>query len=329
MARICASMILCLGLSACGGGGGGSAPVDAPVVTAENYVSVAQSTLNSTRYLTSASNLFGSTLTGVQASGGVPLVRFGTARLFELKNWMPAGAQQVSGVVQSTSINCPGGGSMLISANDANNNGIPDAGDSFNLTMSNCMSGGETVNGGLAFTLNSVSGDLNTNVFSIEAQMTFNDLRATTASTSDTGNGSMTVKFASRGMHDYSASLAISSFTATSSYAGSTTTVTLTSFSISEVTSPVGAGFNTVETMSGTITSSAFGNKSLVISTMVPFTTVNSNLYPSSGQLVITDASSRKVRVTATSAAMVLIEGDVDANGSYEISIVKQWSELV
>lgn len=329
MSKTCLSMLICLGLAACGGGGAGSAPSEGPVITADNYVTVAQETLNSSRYLVGSTGLFSSAVVGVQASGSASLVRFAVAQLPRLNGWINNAPRQLTGVVQSQSIACPGGGSMTVAANDANNNNVPDAGDSFTLSMSNCAADGEVLNGVLALSLNSVSGDLNSGIFSLGADMTFTNLNATSATTSTTGSGGMTMLFSSRGLHDYTIALTLPSFSTTTSYAGSSATVTLTNFVLSETVSPAGAGFSSAGSVSGTVTSSAFGNKSVVIATISPFVTSSSELNPASGQYIATDSSNRKVRVTAISSTTVRIEADADANGSYELAANKLWSELI
>lgn len=325
-------MLVCLGLVACGGGGGGSPPAAAgPVVTAANYVTVAQETLNAANFLDGSTNLFSGAVTGVQASGSAPLLRFGIAQLPRLNGWLSGAQQQLTGVVQSQSFACPAGGTMMVSVNDANNNSALDAGDSFTLTMSNCAADGEVLNGVMGINVSSVSGDLTTNVFSLGASMTFANLSATSATTSTTGNGngSMTMVFTSRALNDYSIALTLPSFSATTTYGGSTNTVTLTNCAVSEIVSPVGTGFSSADSVSGGITSSAFGNQSVTIATISPFVTASTDLYPASGQFVVTDAANRKVRMTASNATTVLIEADADANGSYELSISKQWSALI
>jgi len=329
MSKPCLSMFMCLGLAACGGGGSSPPPTDGPVITAENYVTVAQETLNSSRYLVGSTDIFSGAVVGVQASDSANLVRFAVAQLPRLNAWVRSAPQQVTGVTQSQSFACPAGGTMTVAVNDANNNNAPDAGDSFNLSMSGCAADGEVLNGVLAFSLNSVSGDLTTDIFSLGAAMTFTNLTATSATTSTTGNGSMTMQFTSHGLNDYLIALTLPSFSTTTTYGGSTATLTLTNFALAETVSPVGAGFSSSDSVSGTIASSALGSKSVVIATASPFVISSTDLYPASGQYIATDSSNRKVRVSATSSTSVLIESDADANGSYELSTSKLWSELI
>ncbi|MBH2010652.1 MAG: hypothetical protein I8H71_13195, partial [Xanthomonadaceae bacterium] len=119
-------------LVACGGGSD-SAPAATPTpaatqatLTSANYVAVAQESLSSAAYVADASGL----ATGAQASDSEALVRFGQDQLAKLPRWLADAPVQAVGAVQSQTENCAGGGTLTISANDANGNRLVDAGDS-------------------------------------------------------------------------------------------------------------------------------------------------------------------------------------------------------
>ena len=45
--------------------------------------------------------------------------------------------------------------------------------------------------------------------------------------------------------------------------------------------------------------------------------------------MIVSDATNRKVRITVLDSSRVQIEVDAGANGSYDLSVTKQWSELL
>ena len=82
-------------------------------------------------------------------------------------------------------------------------------------------------------------------------------------------------------------------------------------------------------TAAGTLSSTAFESKTVTIATPVPFVRVFPQTRPSSGQATATGANGGVLRVTAISNTQVKIELDADANGTFETSVTKLWSELI
>jgi hypothetical protein len=322
-------LILSSILVACGGGGGGDAPAASnqspasaakATLSAENYVAVAQESLSSSTYLADASTL----AVGAEVNDAGVLVRFGQAQAGKLQGRLAGTQALVTGATTSTTEQCNGGGTLTVVENDLNGNDRPDAGDSASFTAANCVFEGSTLNGVLAVAVNAFSGNVNTPPISATMTLTFTDLTARSAAVSSTGNGTMVLSLNAPTSSSHTASLKSTQFTTKSTYGGATYSRTLDDYTVvvdSNATS-------SRTSAAGTLTSSAFDSKSVTIATSEPFVRVFPQTRPSSGQATATGANGAVVRVTAINDK-VKIELDADANGSFETSVTKLWSELI
>ena len=329
MLRCAVSIGVALVLSSCGGGGGGgspSGPVEpGPVqITAGNYVLVAQESVGAAMSVTDAALL----LTGAQVSRDQVALDFARAQIPKLQAWMVSAPRLVTGAAQTVTVPCDGG-SMDVTVNDANNNNRFDAGDSFSISAHACMFSGATLSGAMAFTVNAISGDLNTDVYNLNMSMTLTNMVASDATGSVTTNASMSASMSSTGPDATMFSIITSSYTTVSTRAGVTYTRSLTDFTASQTTTPTQTGYTLSKLASGTLSSSGLGNKSVVFATLAPFVRSDSQNFPTSGQATATGAGGGKIRVTARNdGSTVLVELDADANGIYEASQTKSWAEL-
>ena len=321
-------------LSACGGGSDGGAPVSAvtpaPVatqiaLTAANYVAVSQETLSSSSFVTTAASL----ATGAQVSDSEILIRFGQDQLPKLSRWFANAPVQAVGAVQTQTESCPGGGSLSISKSDLNGNLKFDAGDAATLIATNCMFEGQSLDGKLVLSVNSVTGVVNAPPFSLSVNLGFENLAAQSSTGRTVGNGSMVVALTARALNNQSVSISTQSFSLSATYGGVASTKALTNYLTSQSFSPAGSGFTSTTSSSGTLSSSAFELKSITVATPTPFVRSSTQAYPASGQLLIASAASSKVRITAISSTMLRIELDADGNDVYETSTTKLWSEML
>jgi hypothetical protein len=316
-------------LVACGGGGGGDAPAAAPVaagktqvtLSSANYVAVAQESMSSSSYLADA----GSLASGAEVSNADVLVRFGQAQASKLPAWLAATQALATGVVTTTTEACAGGGSLTVVDNDLNGNNLPDAGDSVSLTATNCVFEGSTLNGGLSLVVNAFTGNANAPPFSATFTLTFANLTARSATASSTGNGTIALSLNATTTSNQTFSLKATQFATTSTYGGTTYSRTLENYSVAVDETAT----SSKTTSAGTLTSTAFESKTVTIATPVPFVRVFPQTRPSSGQATATGANGGVVRVTALSNTQVRIELDADANGTFETSVIKLWSELI
>ncbi len=270
--------------------GGGGGGIP-PIITSGNYLTVAQEALSSSKYLLDTSAL---------ANGPPPATG-----------------------------SCPGGGSIAVTVHDVNGNGKLDAGDSFTMDMTRCQYPGMTLDGSLAVSVNTLAGDMSTNIYALGASLTFTNLTTTTAASTTSGNGIIGLALSSRGLNDQTASITSPSLVTLQTYANVSQSLTLTNVSVTQTLTPTGTGFSSSFAASGSFGSSAFNNNSLTLTNITPFVRSSTQNYPASGQLVVADATHRQVRMTALDSTRVQIEVDAGANGRYDLSVTKLWSELL
>ena len=316
-------------LVACGGGGGGGAPAASGQVAvatkasldSSNYVAVAQEALSSSSYLADS----GSLATGAETSNTDVLVRFGEAQAAQVSSWFANAPALATGATVVTTKACTGGGSLTVTETDLNGNNRADAGDSVSLAASNCVFQGSTLNGGLTLTLNSITGNTSAPRYAAAFTMTFNNLSARSATATNTGNGTLMLSLNVKSSTDQSFSLTASQFKTTSTYGSTTYNRSIESYTVNMALT---ASTSTTSAF-GTLTSSAFDSKFVTIDTPVPFVRQLSQPRPASGQATVTGANGAMLRLTALSSTQVRIELDADANGTYETSVIKLWSELI
>lgn len=315
-------------LTACGGGGGGTTPPPtsgALALTTSNYTAAVQESLSSADYITRSSAL----LTGAQVVDDHAMVRAALTVFQRSGRWFVRAAPLATGVVTTEVEPCDNGGILTITINDQNGNNDADTGDSARAVATNCVIAGVTTNGTLDIVFTSVSGSFASPVFSVGATVTLDNFRAASAAGSAVGNGQIAVAINATGVNSQTFTLTVPSLTAVSTFGGTSSTRTLSSFAINAVTTPAGFGSSTAVSVNGTLSSTGLGAGTITIATTAPFVQSSSATYPSSGQLVVTGAANSKARATVQSGTTVLIELDADGNGAYETSTTRLWSQLI
>lgn len=320
-------------LAACGGGGGGSsvnASTASPLaITSANYDAAGVEAVSSSFYLTSSSSL----ATGVegQAETGMDtLINFGKSQIPSLGKWVSSAGVLPTGVTESFTEDCPGGGTLTGSATVAVA-GTLSAQDSINLSGSNCvLNDGSIISGALNFRINSLIGDYaNSNFYTINITLTYNNLTSGTAARTVTGNGDITLATVAAGVNYDDTTISSSSFTATANYSGTTYSRSLANYLATISVRPNGAGYIATTSISGMIASSALGGNRITIATVAPFVRISPNLYPGSGQATATGSGLSKVLMTVQNTSSVRLELDADGNGIYETSKIKTWASLI
>ena len=322
--------IVTLALAACGGGGGDSGPGSGPqagplALSGANYVTASQEAISSAFYLQDT----GSLLTGAQLTSDRVLINAVMAQLYRMNHWLAHAPKVVTGVTQTQTESCAGGGSLTATADDLNGNDDADAGDSVRLVAAGCLIDGVSVDGVLSAVFNSVSGSFGSTVYSANVTVTLENFAAASSAGNATGNGRLDLALSSSGVNSGSVTVTAANISTLSNYGGVRSTRTLTDFTVRVVISPSGSGALTSTTVNGTLSSTALESKSITISTLGPFVKSSSARYPGSGQLVVTGAANSKARLTVLSTTTVQIELDADGNGSYETSTTMPWSQLV
>lgn len=327
-----ALLALVLALGACGGGGSSDGDSGGPVggggplpLSSANYTTATQESVASALYLSDSTSL----LVGAQVSGERMLFDALLATVDRLPHWLAMRPKSVTGVTQTDSEACDGGGRLDFTVEDLNGNDDADVGDSARVVAVNCVIDGVTANGTVSAVFTAVSGSFGTPPYSGTLALTFEDFSA--ASTAGVVTGSGRFDLTAQWNNANSGSLAISAatFTLESTIGNTRSTRTLSNFSLSSHVTTSGSVTSTSTTVAGTLSSTALGAMSVTISTVSPLVTAEGDPYPSSGQILVSGAGNSKARLTVQNASSVLIELDADGNGSYEVSKVVAWSDIV
>jgi hypothetical protein len=327
------SLALVAFLTGCGGGGGSDAPSSAGGSTStqlsldtSNYVVASTESASASLYLLDAPAI----AVGVESTDLNEAVRFGLEQVPALGSWFK-GPVAATGVVQTQTSACAISGSITASVNDADNNNALSAGDSVTITANNCKPNSTSiVNGGVTVQVAALSGDLATNFYNATLKLIYSNLQAATSAGSVSANGDLTLAASASGVNVRSQSVAASSLVSSATFGSTTYNRTLKDFSTTLAMVPNGAvsTFKTTSTVKGTISSSAFGGKSVTVATVTPFVRLSTDAYPSIGQATLTGFTTARTRLTVQNAVSVLIELDANADGIYEASTVKAWSAI-
>ena len=314
-------------LTACGGGGA-SSPAAAPAALNNANQTTAAQEATSTAYLP----LVGAqTLTGAQTLDEAVLFSIARQQLNLLPSYLAAARSSttLTGVVQSQTGNCTYGGTVTVSASDADNNNVLSTGDSATLAFNNCGESGVTLTGSLAFHINNLTGAFASTNYSGSFTMTFTDFGVTSSQFSASLSGPLTLTLSESGANTMSESLSTPSLSVSGTYAGASRTRSLTNYSATMNRTPNSTyGYTTSYTLSGAVASSALASQSISFATTTPFVSLASDYYPSSGDMLITGSASTKVRITALSNTQVRLELDANGDGTYEDSTTLNWNTL-
>lgn len=319
-------------LAACGGGGGDDSAIPAPVATAAlnstNQDSAARDA-SSTAFLP----LFGpQILTGAQATDGRALFKIARAQMDKLPAYLTDAKSNnaLVGAVQSQTQNCTSGGSLTISVSDADNNNVASAGDSVAITANNCVESEGTITGSLGLVINNLSGVFGSNAYSAGITMTLNGFSVANAQYSASMSGSLSLTAIANGLNSNSQTLSSPSLSLSTTFAGVTRSISVTTYSATATTLPnTTYGYLDTFTASGALTSTAQSSMTITFNTTTPFVARPSDNYPSSGVMVITGGANSQLKLTALSDTQVRQELDANGDGIYESSKTVNWNTLL
>lgn len=330
---ILASTLATSFLAACGGGGGDETAIPAPVATAAltsaNQDSAARDA-SSTAFLP----LFGGAqfLTGAQATDESALFKIARAQLDKLPTYLADARSNnvLVGVVKSETHNCRFGGTLTVSASDADNNNVVSAGDSVTITGNNCIESEGTISGSLSFVINNLSGVFGSSTYSAGMTMTFNGLSVANSQYSASMSGSLSLTAVANGVNSSSQTYSAPSLALSTTYAGVARSISVTAYSATATTSPNATyGYLTTFTARGALTSVALSSQTISFNTTTPLAARPNDDYPSSGVMVITGGANSQIKLTALSNTQVRQELDANGDGTFESSKTVNWNTLL
>ena len=228
----------------------------------------------------------------------------------------------LTGVAVSETMTCPTSGSMIMTVDDADNNGQLSTGDSVSFSASNCVANGSTMNGSVSINVVTVSGDpdMNLSPYSMQFTLQANNFTITEGAETVALNGGMTMSESTSDGVLFSHSISGGSIQVTEGGVAAS----LSNFSI-EATEDINTQAYTLD-LNATVSSSELGG-SVTIVTDTVFQGIDPD-EPSFGQATITGANNSSVKLIATGANTVRLEIDEDGNGTAETFIDTTWDAL-
>lgn len=316
-----------LALGGCGGGGGdGGGSATAPKMNSSNSVAVASRAYSVADALYSTGSAAASAMKSVGGSSNgvrLNLAEFAVRRLLNLGAGSAGGGGIVGKAIVSDSGPCPLGGTISLTANDADDSGTLTSGDTGSITFTNCVDAdGVRYDGTFSFSNLSYTGSSVTPSQTLAATFTFSNFRATLNQDSASVNGDFTVQAAITNVTPYSLDLAVSGTKLV--LAENNWTETLTQFSASvfiDITAGTYA-YNIAGAISGT-------DLPDTITLATPRTLAGSiGSYPTMGAITATASDGTAARLTVNSAASVAVDLDGNADGVFESSQTMTWAQL-
>jgi len=320
------------GSAAVGGGGGGgndgSASVTATAaLTSANQDIAVQETVSTALMPVEFAQSFAQALTGSQTTDESGLFKFAFAQKKKLPTYLLNASKNSTliGAEESFTEFCAGGGSLTVSASVANANGDPSAGDSATITANNCVEDDGTINGSLGLRINSLSGDLDSDYYNVGITFSFNNLTLASPQYIVRVNGSMALAGTAEGPNNLIQTYSSPSLSVSATYDGETHTRTLSSYQVTVTVQYDSTSYR----LRGAVTSSALSSQKVTFDTITPFIQLPSDVYASSGVLMITGAANTHIRLTAINDLQVRQELDANGDGTFEESKEVYWYSLL
>jgi len=328
-------------LVGCGGGGGADAPAGAaPMVsiTTTNKGTVARATIDGGQAI-GGSQPFAATGRATAQSVSSPqgasrvgalqsVVRRGLVAAFVPRPSATIASAMRAAATSASTEPCSVSGSITTALSDADNSQSLSAGDSLNLTFNQCKdSADDVVNGAMSFTVGSVASAVEGNV-KFSGSLAFVQVSSTSGTRSANIQGSVGVAAAiTSTAFQMALTVGGDALTVTSSASGYLDTIVYDPGMQLAVAETDGAVTQTEVTLNGSFTASSIGGR-VQVTTMQPLRQLGTDIYPSSGQVVVTGSASTHLRVTALNATQVQLELDANGDGTYEGSGVFAWGTL-
>lgn len=322
------ALVLSLILSACGGGGGSTAPgaTDAgsaslTPINLANFQTVAATVTAPVGELMNLNNTTNLLVAGVEVNEFPSSLASASTEIY--KRFHAKGSRLVTGAVVTEP--CTGGGSVSIDESTANSAAYT-VGDRATLTFTNCKeSNFPLLNGAATFRLTAVSGNPDTSTYNLSIAATFDNFALTDGTENLTIKGDMAIAASQNGTSTVNIGISGSSLAVTNRVSGTTTnTYALAPYSLS------GTETNGVISMSGKYTLSGSSTKlsgsfTYSVETLQPLIMSSSSNFPRSGAVIVR-GSPATVTVTALDASSVRIDYSDKGDGVVSSTKTLDWS---
>jgi hypothetical protein len=330
----------------------GSQPGPAPTVTlsAANVDAAASATANAAVSSASMANV--NPVSTSKASGGGDLAStlktrslqrllFGLTQQLVIDRVMVKASPGSSAVLRTQALisrqdTCSSGGTVTVVLNDRDGSNNVSSGDLLTVTFDQCKpSATDLINGSVSATYSVVQ--VGSGFASATATVTYTQLQASSTEGSFSIDGSFNYNLAQQG-NVYTAQLSIGVNSLTASVTGASGSETLTLHAGYTVTAtrdpdalpPEGgstAGLGTL-TVNGAISATSIGG-TIVITTPMTIKQYDIDPFPREGQVQVRGVNNGLLVLTVLSTSQVQVQLDADADGTFELSKVVNWVDLI
>jgi len=325
-----AVMLACaLMLTACGGGGGGSAgegpqqPSPLLSIGPSNYQAVAQAVVSSALFLGDAGDI----ATAAEAGGNTRVLRQAVHAARRGLGIVSARPVLLAGAEVRETVPCSQGGSLAVTANDANNNNNLDVGDSLTLDAQACREEGAVISGRLALNVQALTGVFGSNSFTATLAMTMTAFKVSTGSDFAQGDGTLSLAISQAPSGSGEFTLSANPLVFSGNVGGQAFSTTLSNIRLAVREEMVNGTPRASIGYTGTLSSSQLGGQ-VSIATPQLLVISGAAAYPASGQMLVQGQAGSALRITAVSATQVRLELDAQGDGVYETQVLKTWAEL-
>jgi hypothetical protein len=330
-------------LTACGsGGGGGDAPASAPAptvaITAGNQTAVARATLSGGLALAGSQ-----TVQSAAASPAAPAAAAlevpatsGTLRgvvAQALAHGMLKRPRAAPGAVKPLAVvsetrNCALSGTVTMTTDDRDNNGVISAGDTESIAFNQCRDSTVSLrNGTTVLTVTGVTSDTETRL-ELSATLAFQQLAIEQDQAATRIDGTVAVALLETPTLFRLTLTVASGLTVAASGPGYSDSITYDPGMRFAIESSSANPPSVTTRFDGSFSATSLGGR-ITVATPQPVRRLARDTYPSSGQILVTGSGGSQERITVLSNAQVRIELDADGNGIFETVSIVLWSTLL
>lgn len=319
-----------MALVACGGGGGESAPINAPqvgppiAVSTSNYVAASKEVIGGASTLQNTSGITTDLFVGAEVTSTLTVTGLIKDKLPAVLKQFSNQSSQFTGVTQSDVLPCTTSGKLDLSFTDVNGNELPDRGDSVTINATNCNENGSVIDGSMILRFESVSGDIDLLPFSTALSVAVRQLRIETAGEAVVSNGSLEISLNIPSSDRLSINVRAPNFVSASTFNGISKVYQHINFAVNLDQ----IGESTTMTLNGGINVPSLGGNTVNVQTIRPVTLTNAGT-PSDGELLLTTNLGGKMRLLANGTSNATVQLDATADGTFESSSTFAWNELL